>query len=157
MSLARTRWLFPSMHDSGKKHIADKTAYNVLAFYLDKAGLPSRPFHSLRATCIKLCQRKGWTIEQVMKQGASTRNRLGRISQVEGKGHIKIRCSAGNGHPLSNANVASKRGRGLRWSLSSSTVWTRGPFLLISPFLLNHFTYCFKCVDTDFYSGCWMG
>jgi hypothetical protein len=32
--------------------------------YLKRAGLGNRPFHALRATCIKLCQSKGWTPEQ---------------------------------------------------------------------------------------------
>jgi len=40
--------------------ISSKTAYNRFQRYLDRAGLPRRPFHSIRATCIKLCQAKGW-------------------------------------------------------------------------------------------------
>lgn len=47
-----------------KGHMTGRTAYNVLQKYLAKAGLKNRPFHSLRATCIKLCQHKGWSIEQ---------------------------------------------------------------------------------------------
>lgn len=64
--VGKNEWLFPSSHNS-KKHISSKTAWNVLNSYLIKAKLPPRPFHALRATCIKLCQRKGWSIEQVMK------------------------------------------------------------------------------------------
>lgn len=64
--VGKNKWLFPSSHNS-KKHISSKTAWNTLARYLIKANLPQRPFHALRATCIKLCQRKGWSIEQVMK------------------------------------------------------------------------------------------
>lgn len=64
--VGKNKWLFPSSHGH-KKHISSKTAWNILNNYLLKAGLPPRPFHSLRATCIKLCQRKGWSIEQVMK------------------------------------------------------------------------------------------
>lgn len=64
--VGKNKWLFPSSHNS-KKHISSKTAWNILNKYLIKAKLPQRPFHALRATCIKLCQRKGWSIEQVMK------------------------------------------------------------------------------------------
>ena len=64
--VGKNKWLFPSSHNS-KKHISSKTAWNILNKYLIKANLPQRPFHALRATCIKLCQRKGWSIEQVMK------------------------------------------------------------------------------------------
>jgi len=69
--VGKNEWLFPSSHSpkkhSSKKHISSKTAWNILNKYLIKANLPQRPFHALRATCIKLCQRRGWSIEQVMK------------------------------------------------------------------------------------------
>lgn len=64
--IGKNEWLFPSPHNK-KKHISSKTAWNILNNYLEDARLPPRPFHALRATCIKLCQRKGWSIEQVMK------------------------------------------------------------------------------------------
>lgn len=48
----------------GKGHISDRQAYNILQRYLQKAGLEKRPFHSLRSTCIKLCQKKGWKPEE---------------------------------------------------------------------------------------------
>ena len=35
-----------------------------MQFYLDRAGLPRRPIHARRATCIKLCQGRGWSAEQ---------------------------------------------------------------------------------------------
>lgn len=41
-----------------------RTAYNRFHELCRKAGISVRPFHSLRATCIKFCQQKGWTIEQ---------------------------------------------------------------------------------------------
>jgi integrase len=44
--------------------ISDKTAYNRFQKYLERAGISGRPFHSLRATCTKLCQAKGWSAEQ---------------------------------------------------------------------------------------------
>jgi len=56
----------------GKGHMSSRTAYNVLQKYLKKAGLKNRPFHSLRATCVKLCQAKGWNIEQTAKHLGDT-------------------------------------------------------------------------------------
>lgn len=51
----------------GKGHLSSKQAYNVLQTYLERAGLDKRPFHSLRATCIKLCQARGWSQEKTAK------------------------------------------------------------------------------------------
>ena len=42
-----------------------RQAYNRLQKLCDVAGIPRRPFHALRATCIKRCQAAGWTPEQV--------------------------------------------------------------------------------------------
>lgn len=55
-------YLFVGQSESkyNKGHMSDRNAYNILNKYLKKAGLDFRPFHALRATCIKLCQRKGW-------------------------------------------------------------------------------------------------
>jgi len=63
-------WLFP-----GKKkgqHLTGRTAYNKLQNHLRKAELPSRPFHALRATCVKLGQKRGWTIAQMMELTGDT-------------------------------------------------------------------------------------
>ena len=43
----------------------DRTAYNRLNKYCTLAGIPNRPFHALRATCIKFCQQAGWSPEEV--------------------------------------------------------------------------------------------
>jgi len=43
----------------------DRTAYNRLKSACIKAGIPTRPFHALRATCVKRCQKAGWTLEQI--------------------------------------------------------------------------------------------
>lgn len=59
-------YLFPSNWGS-KDHISSRTAYNILQEYLTKASLPQTPFHALRATCVKLCQKRGWTIEETAK------------------------------------------------------------------------------------------
>lgn len=42
-----------------------KTAYNKLQDLCDRAVIRRRPFHSLRATCVKRCQMAKWTPEQV--------------------------------------------------------------------------------------------
>lgn len=49
-----------------------RTAYARLQKYCDKAGIPRRPFHALRATCIKRCQAAGWSIEQVARLTGDT-------------------------------------------------------------------------------------
>lgn len=61
----KTPYLFPSKRKN--KHISSKTAYNILQRYLKRADLNQRPFHALRATCYKLCQKKGWPVEQCAK------------------------------------------------------------------------------------------
>jgi len=42
-----------------------RTAYNRFNMYCDKAGIPRRPFHSLRASTVKFCQAAGWSPEAV--------------------------------------------------------------------------------------------
>jgi integrase len=44
----------------------ERTAYGKLQKLCDIAGIPRRPFHALRATCVKRCQRAGWSPEQVV-------------------------------------------------------------------------------------------
>jgi integrase len=59
-------WLFPTSNP--KNHISSKTAYNILQRHLVKIGVPTPwPFHSLRSTCVKLCQKAGWTVEMAAK------------------------------------------------------------------------------------------
>ncbi len=66
-----TQYLFPG-HGHGVKHVSGKTAWNVLDRTLKAAGLKPRPFHALRATCIKLAQKRGWTPEQVSELTGDT-------------------------------------------------------------------------------------
>jgi integrase len=49
-----------------------RTAHRKLQAYCDKARIPRRPFHALRATCIKFCQGAGWAPEQVSKLTGDT-------------------------------------------------------------------------------------
>jgi integrase len=49
-----------------------KTAYNKLQSLCDIAGIRRRPFHALRATCVKRCQAAKWTPEQVCKLTGDT-------------------------------------------------------------------------------------
>lgn len=51
---------------------SSRTAYKKLQEYCDKAGIPRRPFHALRATCIKFCQAADWTPEQVSRLTGDT-------------------------------------------------------------------------------------
>lgn len=66
-------YLFPRKKDS-KKHISGRTAYNWFQEQLTLAGLKKRPFHALRATCVKQCQAKGWTITQTAELIGDTIN-----------------------------------------------------------------------------------
>jgi len=53
-----------------REHLFDfsgRTAWNKLDRACRMAGIPPRPFHALRATCIKFCKIAGWTPEQVSK------------------------------------------------------------------------------------------
>lgn len=72
-SCRKNEWLFPSPKETGRyknAHISSRHVYDVYNEHLAQAGIkpPSgrstRPFHSLRATCYKLCQKKGWTPRQ---------------------------------------------------------------------------------------------
>lgn len=69
----KNEWLFPSPKEIGRyknAHVSSRHVYDVYNEHLAKAGIKSpsgrntRPFHSLRATCYKLCQKKGWTQRQ---------------------------------------------------------------------------------------------
>jgi integrase len=52
--------------------IRDRQAYNRFNTLCEKAGIGSRPFHALRATCIKFCQAAGWSPEQVSELTGDT-------------------------------------------------------------------------------------
>lgn len=60
----QSRWLFPG-HQRGDRHLSSRTAYNLFQRVLKYAGLKQRPFHALRATCIKQRKSEGWTAEMV--------------------------------------------------------------------------------------------
>ena len=66
-SCRKSEWLFPSPLNGNQykdKHISDRHAYDVFNEHLDLIKVPRRPFHSLRATCIKLCEVAGWKPEE---------------------------------------------------------------------------------------------
>ncbi len=44
-----------------------RTAWNKLDRLCKLAGIPPRPFHALRATCVKFCQSAKWTPSEVSK------------------------------------------------------------------------------------------
>jgi integrase len=56
----------------GKNQYGDRTAYRRVQDLCDRAGIPRRPFHALRATCIKFCQKAGWSPEQVSELTGDT-------------------------------------------------------------------------------------
>lgn len=61
----KSEWLFPSpkggKFEAEDRHISSRHIYDILQFHLDSIKVKRRPFHSLRATCYKLCQARGWT------------------------------------------------------------------------------------------------
>ena len=67
LKINKSHWLFPSKFKNNKQHLSSRSAYNMLRNNTRKAGLPDIPFHALRATCAKLCQKNGWTITQTAK------------------------------------------------------------------------------------------
>ena len=56
-------WIFPSDLPSSRSHLSSRSAWNILNRWCARAGLPRRPFHSLRATCYKLAKARGWPVE----------------------------------------------------------------------------------------------
>lgn len=68
----RATYLFPGRMISKGGHISSKTAYNIFNRYLKAVGLEPRPFHALRATCYKMCQKKGWNPEQAARHLGDT-------------------------------------------------------------------------------------
>jgi len=54
----------------GATKYGDKTAYRRLQSLKERAGIrpgEALPFHALRATCVKMKQKQGWTPEQVAR------------------------------------------------------------------------------------------
>jgi integrase len=49
-----------------------RTCHRRLQYYCDCAGISRRPFHALRGTCIKFCQKAGWRIEEVARLTGDT-------------------------------------------------------------------------------------
>ena len=49
-----------------------RTAYRHLNYWCRIAEIPERPFHALRATCVKFCQVAGWKPEEVSKLTGDT-------------------------------------------------------------------------------------
>ncbi len=56
----------------GASRYGDRTAYRRLQSLCDRAGIPRRPFHTIRATCIKFCQKAGWSPEAVSELTGDT-------------------------------------------------------------------------------------
>ncbi len=65
--LSRGKYIFPAV-STDKNHLSDRTAYNILVRAMRRAEIIGKnkcwPFHALRATCIKNCQRAKWTPAQ---------------------------------------------------------------------------------------------
>lgn len=49
-----------------------RTCHRRLQYYCTLAGIDTRPFHALRATCVKFCKDAGWPIEETSKLTGDT-------------------------------------------------------------------------------------
>jgi integrase len=58
-----TKYLF----SWGKSPHGDSTAWRRFQKLCELTGIDGRPFHCLRGTCIKLLQKKGWSLNEVAK------------------------------------------------------------------------------------------
>ena len=61
-------WLFPSPKTTGRyknTHIHDRHAYDIFNEALDRCKITRRPFHALRATCVKQCLKNKWSWEAI--------------------------------------------------------------------------------------------
>jgi integrase len=59
-----------SKEDRKRPYLFDyvgRTAYRHFNFWCREAGIPERPIHALRATCIKFAHDAGWSDEQISK------------------------------------------------------------------------------------------
>lgn len=67
-------YIFPGRSEPkyGVGHLSDRHAYNILNMACENAGLEQRPFHALRATCIKLSQESGWSMSQTAEHVGDT-------------------------------------------------------------------------------------
>lgn len=71
--IGSSKWIFPARGRKGARgHMSGRTAYNIYQKYLRAAGISARPFHTLRATCMKMAKSKGWSIEETMEQTGDT-------------------------------------------------------------------------------------
>ncbi len=63
-------WNMLDKKERGREYLFDfvgRTAYTHFNNWCREAGIPERPFHSLRATRIKFAHDVGWTDEQISK------------------------------------------------------------------------------------------
>lgn len=74
-SLVQELKILFKVRKAGQKEVltfGDRQAWNRFNKLCDRAGIPGRPFHALRATCVKFCQAAGWTPEQVSRLTGDT-------------------------------------------------------------------------------------
>ena len=69
--------------------LCSRTAYNRFQSCLVRAGLRRRPFHALRATCIKFCQAEGWTAEQTARHVDDRISTIQKHYTVPSEGEMK--------------------------------------------------------------------
>jgi len=66
---ANNIYLFDGQCDKkyAQGHISSRTAWNIFERACKKADIEPRKFHALRSTCIKLCQKRGWSMPETAR------------------------------------------------------------------------------------------
>lgn len=80
--------------DERKKRVylfdySGKTAYRHLIYWCKVAGINSRPFHALRATCVKFAKKSGWTDPEISALTGDLISTLQRHYQTPSVGEMK--------------------------------------------------------------------
>ncbi len=83
-----TRWVFPA-RKGNRGHLSGRAAYDILQRSLIGAGLTPRPFHVLRATCVKIAQAKGWKPIEVAELTGDTLRTIERHYAVPTVGEMR--------------------------------------------------------------------
>lgn len=86
-------WLFPSPKTTGKyknAHMYDRHVWDIFNETLDKCKISRRPFHALRATCVKQCIQNKWSWEAISELTGDLISTLQYHYATPSKGEMKI-------------------------------------------------------------------
>lgn len=82
-------FLFPSNYNN-RNHISGRRAYDILQYYCKRIGVEQNiPFHTLRASFVKIAKDKGWTYEQLKRQTGDREETLKKHYATPSDGEMK--------------------------------------------------------------------